>query len=119
MHPRAQRALAEILVEAANRGVKVVAETHSSLLLLSVQTLIAQQKIDKNNVALHWFQRDKTGMTVVATAELDDAGRFGEWPVDFVEVELEAEGTYINAVSRHAFGNLTMQSEEKVKCRKK
>ena len=99
LHPRAQRALAEILVEAANRGVKVVAETHSSLLLLSVQTLIAQQKIDKNNVALHWFQRDKTGMTEVTAAELDDAGRFGEWPVDFVEVELEAEGTYIDAIT--------------------
>ena len=58
-------------------------------------------------------------MTEVTAAELDDAGRFGEWPVDFVEVELEAEGTYIDAVSQHAFGNLAMQSEEKVKCRKK
>ena len=119
LHPRAQRALAEILVEAANSGVKVVAETHSSLLLLTVQTLIAKQKINKNDVALHWFQRDKTGMTEVTTAELDDAGRFGEWPVDFVEVELEAEGAYIDAVSQHAFGNLIMQNEEKVKCRKK
>jgi hypothetical protein len=99
LHPRAQRALAEILVDAANRGVKVVAETHSSMLLLAVQTLIAKQKIDHNNVALHWFQRDKTGMTEVTTAEIDEAGRFGEWPVDFGEVELEAEGEYIEVVA--------------------
>jgi len=103
LHPRAQVALAEILVDAANRGVKVVAETHSSLLLLAVQTLIAKQKISHEDVALHWFERDKTGMSTVTTAELDDSGRFGEWPVDFSDVELETEGEYIEVVSQQAF----------------
>ena len=106
LHPRAQRALADILVEAANRGVKVVVETHSSMLLLAVQTLIAKQKIDHNNVAMHWFQRNKTGMTEAKTAELDDSGRFGEWPVDFGAVELEAEEEYIEMVSQKAFQQL-------------
>ncbi len=99
LHPRAQRALAGILVEAANRGVKVVAETHSSMLLLAVQTLIAQQKISPENVALHWFERDqKTGLSNVTTAELDEAGRFGDWPVDFGAVEMQAEDDYLDAV---------------------
>ncbi len=99
LHPRAQRALAGILVDAANRGVKVVAETHSSMLLLAVQTLIAKQKISHENVALHWFERDdKTGMSKVETAKLDEAGQFGDWPVDFGEVELEAEDDYLDAV---------------------
>jgi len=106
LHPRAQRALADILVAASNRGVKVVVETHSSMLLLAVQTLIAKQKIDHNNVALHWFQRNKNGMTEVKTAELDDSGRFGEWPVDFGEVELEAEEEYVEVVSQKAFRQL-------------
>lgn len=99
LHPRAQRALAEILVEAANRGVKVVAETHSSMLLLAVQTLVAKKKIDSKNVALHWFQRDKAGMTDVSTAVLTEQGTFGEWPVDFDDVELEAESDYLKAVT--------------------
>jgi len=101
LHPRAQKALAEILVEAANRGVKVVAETHSSILLLAVQTMIAKQRINPNYVALHWFQREEsTGLTKVITAdELDEAGRFGDWPVDFGDVELEAEGDFIDAVA--------------------
>ena len=42
LHPRAQVALAQVLVDAAKRGVRVVAETHSSLLLLAVQTLVAE-----------------------------------------------------------------------------
>ena len=100
LHPRAQRVLAEILIDAANRGVKVVAETHSSLLLLAVQTLIAKKAISKDDVALHWFERDKMGMTKVVSAnELDESGCFGEWPVDFGDVELEAEGDFIEAVA--------------------
>ena len=99
LHPRAQRALAGIIAEAARRGVKVVVETHSSMLLLAIQTLVAQKNISPEIVALHWFQRDKTGMTEVKTAELDDAGRFGDWPVDFADVELEAEGDFIDAVA--------------------
>ena len=36
LHPRAQVALAQVLAAAAKRGVRVVVETHSSLLLLAV-----------------------------------------------------------------------------------
>lgn len=34
LHPRAQVALAQVLADAANRGVRVVVETHSELFLL-------------------------------------------------------------------------------------
>ena len=37
LHPKAQVALAKLLADAAKRGVRVVVETHSSLLLLGVQ----------------------------------------------------------------------------------
>ena len=45
LHPRAQVALAQLLADAANRGVRVVVETHSPLLLLGVQTLVAEGKL--------------------------------------------------------------------------
>ncbi len=63
LHPRAQVAMAELLAEAANRGVRVIVETHSSLLLLTVQTLIAKSEIKNTDVALHWFARDAKGAT--------------------------------------------------------
>jgi hypothetical protein len=68
LHPRAQTALAAVLADAARRGVRVVAETHSSLLLLGVQTLVAEGKLEPNLVKLHWFSRDKRGATKIATA---------------------------------------------------
>ena len=98
LHPRAQTALGRILVEYATRGIFVVAETHSSLIIKSVQTEIAKKTIDPQRVALHWFSRSASGNTAVETASLDEQGRFGDWPADFDEVTLQAEVEFLEAV---------------------
>jgi len=98
LHPRAQQALAMVLADAANRGVRVVAETHSSILLLAVQTLVAEGKISPDKVLLHWFQRDARGATKVTSAELDQLGAYGDWPEDFGEVEAAVDNRYLDAV---------------------
>lgn len=100
LHPRAQFALAEVLADAANRGVRVVVETHSSLLLTGVQALVAEGKLSPGLVALHWFSRDKVGRTHVRSAELDEGGAFGDWPEDFAEVALDAQARYLDAAER-------------------
>jgi len=97
LHPRAQMALAGLLVDAANRDVQVIVETHSALLLTSLQTLIAQQKIAAADVKLHWVSRDASGSSVVTTAELDADGAYGDWPVDFDETADAATTNYLNA----------------------
>jgi hypothetical protein len=97
LHPRAQVALAGILADAAKRGVRVVAETHSALLLLAVQTLVAEGSLPPGDVILHWFERGKDGVTKVKPADLDEAGRFGDWPEDFGSVTLRAQGQYLDA----------------------
>lgn len=98
LHPLAQRRMARILVDAAKSGVVVVAETHSSLLLREIQTLVATGAIDPGDVAFHWFERDKNGCTTISTTEPDENGAYGDWPVDFDRVELEAERDYLDAV---------------------
>jgi hypothetical protein len=97
LHPRAQVALAQLAVRAAKRRVRVVLETHSSLLLRGIQTAVAREEIAADQVALHWFERSKSGATNVRTAELAQDGPFGEWPVDFDEVALAAERDYLDA----------------------
>jgi predicted ATPase len=104
LHPRAQVAMAELLAEAANRGVRVIVETHSSLLLLTIQTLIAQDRIKNTDVALHWFKRDAKGATQVTYVEPDEDGAYGEWPEDFGDVELKAQDAYLTAVGMRHFG---------------
>ncbi len=106
LHPRAQVAMARLLVNAATRGVRVVAETHSSLILLAVQTLVAEGVIAPELVGLNWFVRDqKTGTTKIDRAELDATGRFGDWPEDFDEVALKSESRYLAAAETRLAGS--------------
>jgi predicted ATPase len=104
LHPRAQVAMAQLLVDAAQRGVRVVAETHSSLLLLAIQTKVAKGEVDPSIVKLHWFQRNDDGVTTVSSADLDESGAFGDWPEDFADVTLAAESAYLDAAEARAFG---------------
>ncbi|MBI5442585.1 MAG: AAA family ATPase [Deltaproteobacteria bacterium] len=107
LHPRAQRKLAYVLADAAKRGVVVIVETHSSLLLRGIQTLVATRGgLPPSLVKLHWFERDaETGATVVTSADLDEQGAFGTWPEDFDEVSLAAEKEYLDAVERWGEGS--------------
>ncbi len=101
LHPDAQRAMARILVDAAVRGIRVVAETHSSILLLGVQEAIARgvRGLAPTDVQLHWFARDvDTGDAVVTSRTLDAKGAFHDWPADFDSVELAAQAAYLDAV---------------------
>ena len=97
LHPRAQVALAQVLADAAKRGVHVVAETHSSLLLLGIQTLVAEGDLSPELVKLHWFTRREDGVTEVTSADLDEAGAYGDWPEDFDDVDLKTQSRYIKA----------------------
>ena len=97
LHPRAQVALAQVLAGAAKRGVRVVAETHSSLLLLAVQTLVAEGDLSPELVKLHWFRRGENGATKIDTADLDEVGAYGDWPEDFDDVDLKTQSRYIKA----------------------
>lgn len=100
LHPGAQVRLAGLLAAAAQRGVRVVAETHSALLLLAVQTLVAEKKLAAELVKLHWFSRDVEGVTRVDSADLDEHGAFGDWPEDFGGVALETESRFLDASER-------------------
>ena len=98
LHPRAQATLASVLANAAKRGVRVIAETHSSLLLLGIQTVVAEGKLRPDLVKLHWFTRsEKDGATTVSSTDLDRNGAFGDWPEDFDDVALDSQQRYLDA----------------------
>ena len=90
-----------MLADAAKRGVRVVVETHSSLLLLGVQTLVAEGEFPPELVKFHWFSRNKDGITEVSSTDVDEVGAYGEWPEDFADVNLNAQSGYIKAARSH------------------
>jgi hypothetical protein len=104
LHPRAQVALARVLARAVGRRARIVVETHSSLLILALQALVARGDLAPDLVKLHWFARSETdGVTTIHSADLDDAGAFGDWPEDFGEVEAQIENQYLSAAEARLF----------------
>ncbi|MCC2528837.1 AAA family ATPase [Bacillus spizizenii] len=97
LHPRGQYIFSQIIQKAVSRGVRVVIETHSSLIIKGIQTEVANKKINHKYVSLNWFKRNSLGETEVNSTELDAEGTFGDWPLDFADVEIEAEMNFIQA----------------------
>lgn len=97
LHPQAQVVMGELLVEAANRGARLVVETHSPVLLKAVQIAVAKGRLAPEDLALHWFERDEEGATLVKTRQIDSDGTYGDWPIDFADVELDVESEFIRA----------------------
>ncbi|MBL0521668.1 DUF3696 domain-containing protein [Aeromonas enteropelogenes] len=100
LHPRAQANLVKPLIEASSRGVRVIIETHSSILLRALQTAVARDEIKSDDLSLNWFSRNENGSTKITTEIVDEFGAFGEWPVDFDDVYLKAENEYLDAVEQ-------------------
>ncbi|WP_417067494.1 AAA family ATPase [Niveibacterium terrae] len=99
LHPLAQHKMAKIIARAVNRGVRVIIETHSSILIRGIQTLVAKGEILPSQTSLNWFVQDPvSGSSQVVHAQLDEAGAFGDWPANFDEVGLSAEDEYLSAV---------------------
>ncbi|MBI4507140.1 MAG: AAA family ATPase [Chloroflexi bacterium] len=104
LHPLAQSRMADLVFDAVRGGVRVILETHSTLLLRRVQTVVARGEISPQDVRLYWFTRSEAGETLVSRAQLAEDGSFGEWPADFDEVALGVEGDYLDAVARRRLG---------------
>ena len=100
LHPRAQYAMAEVLADAAKEGKRLVIETHSSLLLLAIQTLVAEGKLPPELVKLHWFTQQEDGSTKIDSADLDERGTYGDWAEDFDDIALYSEGRFLDAQAR-------------------
>ncbi len=99
LHPKAQFKLAQIIVSAINRGVRVIIETHSSILIRGIQIAVVKKELDYNKVSLNWFtQNVDTGETQVDQAGLDEMGAFGAWPEDFDDTNLDVDQMYLDAV---------------------
>lgn len=102
LHPNAQVRLAPYIWRASKRGVKVIIETHSSLLLLALQMAIAEDpekgKFDPSfYTSLNWFRATEVG-TEITPGEFCEDGTYGNWPEDFNDVALEIQARYVMTI---------------------
>lgn len=103
LHPRAVMALADLIADASRRGVRCVIETHSDVLLRRLQWNIAREDkpLAHTDAVFHWFSRDEHGHTKVASVTPDASGAYGDWPVDFADLDAQNAREYIAAAEKH------------------
>lgn len=94
LHPQGQSKMGELIALATLAGVQVIVESHSDHIMNGIRVAVRRGLIEPENVAFHFFQRDKyidesnnreVEFTEVLTPELDSEGRLDYWPKNFFD----------------------------------
>lgn len=84
LHPLAQAALADVIIQAAtHRRVQVILESHSEHLLLRLQRRIAEQAVSADDIKLYFCDAPR-GVSTLTPLELDLFGNIRNWPDKFM-----------------------------------
>jgi predicted ATPase len=102
LHPEAQYNTAKVLVDAAMRGNTVIVETHSDILLLGIQEMVAKKALPPDCLGLNWFERDLQGGAHVSVADVSPLGQLGDWPCDLRDIMRIARRSYIDFCVEHS-----------------
>ena len=89
LHPFAQAALADVLIDAIkSRNIQIIVESHSEHLLRRIQRRIAEEAFAANDAALY-FCHIEDGASQADELELDSYGYIKNWPKHFFGDEME------------------------------
>jgi predicted ATPase len=84
LHPLAQAALADVIIQAAtHRNVQILLESHSEHLLLRLQRRIAEQAISSDDMLLYFCDAPK-GESMITKLDVDLLGNIRNWPDKFM-----------------------------------
>jgi predicted ATPase len=88
LHPAAQSALGDVLLDAVkDNGTQLIVETHSEHLLHRIQRRIAEERISKDDVALYFIDAEE-GRSEIHELKVDEYGNITNWPKDFFGDEM-------------------------------
>jgi predicted ATPase len=105
LHPTLQRALGEAVCEAvkeikeAQAGRKLLIETHSDVLLMTVQVAIARGEIAPEDVAIYWVAQDEaTGVSEARRLTVNVNGTLGGLPRKAFRQKIDLSGDLLKAI---------------------
>ena len=101
LNPRLQCVLADLFVEMANSGHRVVVETHSEHLIVRLRRLIAEGKIEAQDVNLYFIEKIG-GHSNIRKIDIDARGSIAndQWPSGFFDETLREALALAAAQSR-------------------
>jgi predicted ATPase len=84
LHPRAQTALADLIVEVSReRKIQFIIETHSEHMFRHLQTLIAQEQVSTDDCKMYFIDRDDSGSPELTRLNVNEYGKVSNWPKAF------------------------------------
>lgn len=75
LHPKAQATLGDLLVDISKQDRQVIVETHSEHIINRVQLRIADETIDRSDVAIYYFESTEQG-TQIREVDLTEYGQY-------------------------------------------
>ena len=101
LHPSAQSALADMLIDAVKaHDVQIIVESHSEHLLRRLQRRVADGTIGATDAALYFCDTDSAGASRLVPLNLDEFGAIANWPKDFFGDEFGEIAATMDAVMR-------------------
>lgn len=122
LHPTLQRELGAAMCEAvraikeAGSGRKLLVETHSDVLLMTVQLAIARGVIAPSDVAIYWVKQDEaTGVSEARQVEIDASAALGwEWPLEAFELRRVLAAELVEAMASGPPSSVRFEEERAV-----
>ncbi len=110
LHPDAQLAMADFLVDLVRSGRRVIAETHSENLLLRIRHLIVgvgrngwiRSRLNPSQVSLIHVSKTKEGESHARKLDIDELGQIGNWPAGFMEEATQERMKLLEGMARKA-----------------
>jgi len=85
LHPAGQALMGQFLADIAKAGVQVILETHSDHVLNGIRRSVKAERIDHEQVAIHFFRQRSEEGAQVHSPQLDRSGNIDTWPEGFFD----------------------------------
>ncbi len=103
LHPKAQAELAEVLAETAKAEDKqIIMTTHSEHIAGRLLTLVAENKLTTDELAIYSFAKDEKGECTATELEITELGQTSGGLTGFFDTNLEEMDRYVKALQNRS-----------------
>jgi len=99
LHPKAQAALVDIMLEILEEGKQLLFTTHSEHILFRLLTHIAAGRLRKDDLEIYYFEKPDGVTAKASRLEVDDKGRVKGGLRGFFEHDVEELSEYLKVLS--------------------
>ncbi len=85
LHPAGQALMGQFLADVAVAGVQVIVETHSDHVLNGIRRAVKANRINPDQIAIHFFRQRSGEGSQVHSPQLDRSGNIDTWPEGFFD----------------------------------